>query len=67
MLLIIIIIGSNDCHPHPPYFSVFLLLKKKLKGRHLDAIEVTEAELQAVLNTLTAHDFQDAFKSFTLL
>jgi inactivated superfamily I helicase len=34
----------------------------KLKGRHLDTIEVTEAESQAVLNTLTEQDFQDAFK-----
>jgi hypothetical protein len=33
-----------------------------LKGRrHFDTAEVIEAELQAVLNTLTEHDFQDAF------
>jgi hypothetical protein len=25
---------------------------------------MTEAELQAVLNTLTEHDFQDAFKKW---
>jgi hypothetical protein len=31
-------------------------LKIKLKGRHLDTV-------QAVLNTLTEHDFQDAFKN----
>jgi hypothetical protein len=37
-------------------------LKIKLKGCHLDAIEVIETESQAVLNTLTEHDFQDAFK-----
>jgi hypothetical protein len=37
-------------------------LKIKLKGRHFDTIEVMEAELQAVLNTFTEHDFQDAFK-----
>jgi hypothetical protein len=30
--------------------------------RHFDTIEVTEAESQAVLNTLTEHDFQYAFK-----
>jgi hypothetical protein len=40
--------------PHPPYFSVFPLLKIKLKDRH--------AESQVVLNTLTEYDFQDAFK-----
>jgi hypothetical protein len=37
-------------------------LKIKLKGRHFDTIEVIEADSQAVLNTLTEHDFQDAFK-----
>jgi hypothetical protein len=35
-------------------------LKIKLKRRHFDTIEVIEAELQTVLNTLTEHDFQDA-------
>jgi hypothetical protein len=35
----------------------------QLKGRHFDPTEVMEAELQAVLNTLTEHDFQDAFKN----
>jgi hypothetical protein len=34
----------------------------KLKGLHFDTIEVMEAEFQTVLNTLTEHDFQDAFK-----
>jgi hypothetical protein len=56
--------------PHPPYspdlapcdLSLFPRLKIKLKGRRFDAIEVIEAELQAMLNTLTEHDFQDAFK-----
>jgi hypothetical protein len=37
-------------------------LKVKLKGRHFDTIEVIEAESHLVLNTLTGHDFQDAFK-----
>jgi hypothetical protein len=46
-----------------PTHSIFLVprLKIKLKGNHFDAIEVIEAESQAVLNTLTEHDFQDAF------
>jgi hypothetical protein len=35
-----------------------------LKGRHFVTTEVIEAELQAVLNTLTEHDFQDAFKKW---
>jgi hypothetical protein len=36
----------------------------KLQGRHFDPFEVIEAELQAVLNTLTQHDAQDAFKKW---
>jgi hypothetical protein len=47
---------------HPPYFSLFPRLKIKLKGRHFNTTEVIEAESQAVLNILTEHDFQDAFK-----
>jgi hypothetical protein len=46
---------------HPPYFSLLSGLKIKLKRRHFDTIEVLEAESQAVLNTPTEHDFQDAF------
>jgi hypothetical protein len=48
--------------PHPPYFPLYPRLKIKLKGRHFDTIEVMEAESQAVLNSLTEHDFQGAFK-----
>jgi histone-lysine N-methyltransferase SETMAR len=55
---------------HPTYsldmalcdFSLFSRLKIKLKGCRFDAIEVIQAESQAVLNTLTEHGFQDAFK-----
>jgi hypothetical protein len=51
---------------HPPYSPdltacVFFLLhrlKINLRGSHLDTIE---AGLQVVLNTLTEHDFQNAF------
>jgi hypothetical protein len=49
--------------PHPPCFSMFSRLKIKLKGRNFDTIDVTEAESQAVPNTLTKYDFQDAFKN----
>jgi hypothetical protein len=56
--------------PHPPYspdltpcdFSLLPRLKIKMKGRRFDTIEVFEAESQAVLNTHTEHDFEDAFK-----
>jgi hypothetical protein len=44
---------------HPPHFSLFPQFKIKLKSSHFDT---TEAESQAVLNTLTEHDLQDAFK-----
>jgi hypothetical protein len=37
-------------------------LKIKVKGSHFDTTEVTEAESLVVLNTLTEHDFQDAFQ-----
>jgi hypothetical protein len=39
-------------------------LKIKPKGRHFDTIEVNKTESQAVLNSLTEHDFQDAFKKW---
>jgi hypothetical protein len=48
--------------PYPPYFSLFPRLKIKLKGSYFDTVEVIEAELLAVLNTLTEHNFQNAFK-----
>jgi hypothetical protein len=44
--------------------SMFLRLKIKQKGGHFDTTEVIEAELQAVLNTITKHDFQNAFKKW---
>jgi hypothetical protein len=50
--------------PHLPYCPLFPPLKIKLKGRHFDTTEVTKAESQAVLNILTEHDFQDAFKKW---
>jgi hypothetical protein len=45
---------------HPIF--LFSRLKINLKDRHFDTIEVIEAKYQAVLNTLTEHDFQDSFK-----
>jgi hypothetical protein len=49
--------------PNSYFFSQFPRLKIKLKGLYFDTIEVIEAESQAVLNTLTEHDFQNAFKN----
>jgi hypothetical protein len=62
---------QHDYHPPPPHSSnlapsnVYLFpgLKMKLKGCHVDTIEVIEAESQAVFNTLREHGFQDAFKT----
>jgi histone-lysine N-methyltransferase SETMAR len=62
--------NSMTVIPHPPYspdlatsdFSLFPHLKVKLKGRHFDTVEVIETESQAVLNTVTEHDFQDVFQ-----
>jgi hypothetical protein len=34
----------------------------KLKGSHVDTIEVINAGSHALLNTFTEYDFQDAFK-----
>jgi hypothetical protein len=39
-------------------------LKIKLKGPRFVTMMVIEAKPQAVLNTLTEHDFQDAFKNW---
>jgi hypothetical protein len=36
----------------------------KLKGSRFDTIEMSEAELKAVLNSVTEHDFQNAFKKW---
>jgi hypothetical protein len=52
--------------PHPPYSSdlapVTFLSFPDGRYCHFDTIEVKEVESQVVLNTLTEHDFQDAFK-----
>jgi hypothetical protein len=46
----------------PIHFAfLFPRLKIKLKVCYFDTVQVMEAESQAVLNTLTEHDFQDAF------
>jgi hypothetical protein len=41
-------------------------LKIKLTDRNSDITAVIEAELQAVLNTLTEQDFQDSFKKWQM-
>jgi hypothetical protein len=49
---------------HPPYFPLFPSLKIKLKEHNFDTMEVNRTEPQVSLNTLTEHDFQDAFKKW---
>jgi hypothetical protein len=46
---------------HPAF--LFPRLKTKLKGRHFDTTRVIQAESQALLNSLTQHDFPEAFKT----
>jgi hypothetical protein len=57
--------------PLPPptlyfFFLFFFLIEDKPVGRHFDTTEMTEAGSQAVLNTLTEHDFKDAFKPWQM-
>jgi hypothetical protein len=47
---------------HPTF--LFLPLNIKLKSRNSDTIKVMEAQSQALLNTLSEHYFQDAFKKW---
>jgi hypothetical protein len=54
---------NHDFVPTHPTF-LFPQLKIKLKGSHFNTTEVIKAESRAVLNTLTQHDFQDAFKKW---
>jgi predicted helicase len=44
---------------------LFPQLKINLKGCHLDTTEVIAAESQVILNTLTEHNFRDAFKNMS--
>jgi hypothetical protein len=39
-------------------------MRTKLKSRHFDTAEVMDAESQVELNTVTEHEFQDAFKKW---
>jgi hypothetical protein len=57
---------QHDYRPPSNLFSLFPRLKIKLKGRHFDTTEVMETDSQAV-NTLTRHDFQNAFKKWQKL
>jgi hypothetical protein len=49
----------------PPSILLFSVSSSedKLKIRHFKTTELIKVESQAVLNTLTEHDFQEAFKN----
>jgi hypothetical protein len=47
---------------HPTF--LFSPIEDKTESRHFDTTEVIQTELQAVLTTLTEHNFQDAFKKW---
>jgi hypothetical protein len=49
---------------NPLLLSLLPRFKIILGGCHFDTVEVIEAESQAVMNTLTEPDFQDAFKKW---
>jgi hypothetical protein len=48
--------------PHAPHIYLIPRLKIQLKGRQFDTTEVIKTESQAVLDTLTEHDFQNTFR-----
>jgi hypothetical protein len=50
--------------PHSPYSPDLAPQQPLTVSHHSYTIEVIEAELQAVLNTLIEKDFQDAFKNW---
>jgi hypothetical protein len=56
---------NNTTVPHPltPPYSPDLAPCDCSVSRHLDTTDVMEAESQAVPNTLTEHDIQDAVKN----
>jgi hypothetical protein len=53
------------CQVHHHTLIFFLYTKDNMTVvAHFNTSEVITAESQAVLNTLTEHDFQDAFKNW---
>jgi hypothetical protein len=52
----------HDRRPPPTLLFSVSPFEDKLKGRYFDSVEAIEVKSQAMLNTLTERDFQDAFK-----
>jgi hypothetical protein len=55
-------IGNNFLRNFTDFMSDYVALHSS--GRHFDTIEVLEADSHAVLNSLTEHGFQIAFKNW---
>jgi hypothetical protein len=58
---------QHDNRPPPNILLSVSQIKNKLKGRQFNTTEMMEPESQAVLNTLTEHDFHAAFKTWQKL
>jgi hypothetical protein len=54
---------QHDCRPPPTLLFSVSSIEGKTEGCQFDTVEVMEAGSQAVLNSLTAHDLQDAFQN----
>jgi hypothetical protein len=64
-----LLFSPGNCYPKStrrpsPTHPTFHCFTDSRQGRHFDTIEVIEAELQAELNIITEHDFQDALKKY---
>jgi RNA binding exosome subunit len=53
---------QHEYSPPPTLLFSVSPTENKTEGHHFDTIEVIEAELQAVLNSLTELDFHDELK-----
>jgi hypothetical protein len=55
---------QHICRRSPTLVFCVYLIEDEAKSHHFGTIEVLKAESEAVLNPLTEHDFQDAFKKW---
>jgi hypothetical protein len=49
---------QHDCRPPPTQLFSVSPIEDKSESRHIDTTVMIEAESEAVLNTLTEHDFR---------
>jgi hypothetical protein len=55
---------QRDCCPQPNLLFSVSPIENNTERPQFDTIEIIQAELQMVLNTLTEHHFRDAFKKW---